>query len=359
MGRTRLVGATLESVPPARPPSLPALLAALVLGGAGAGCVTVDESGTERSTATSAELLAKADALFEGRRLADALESYQMAAIAASGEGHTEHFVEATAQVAHLYAAQGDVDRAQDWLERAEERAREAEAAGWARKLFARATLSRARGDERAALREYEAAWRFADGTAQPVRAVQAAHMAAVVAPADDKLRWTRRAIESARDLEDARLEFELWSQLAWLLEERGLAQESLEAFGRARRVAAPLEDDHLDLVGDWSYGHALRLVGRAGDARVLLENVALRAASAYAARRRPNDAEWVGHAERELAELDLAEGERDRALARLRRARAHLRLAGAEELAPRVLGEVERRIADLEAVPSAAPRNR
>lgn len=344
-----------------RPRSLSGLLLGLALAAAwpGAACVTVGESGAEPVPASAAELLDRADALFEGRRLADALESYQMAAIAASGEGDAERFVEATSQVAHLYAEQGDLESALDWFERARERAREEDPAGWARQLFARATLSRAQGDASAALREYEAAWRFADETSQPVRAVQAAHMAAVVAPLDDKLRWTRRAIEAAHALEDARLEFELWSQLAWLLEERGMASEALEAFRRARRVIAPLDDEHLRLVGDWSYGHGLRLVGRFADARAVLEDVALRAARAYASRRRPNDAEWVGHAERELAALDLAEGDRERALARLLRARAHLRLAGAEELAPRVLDEVERRIANLQEVPSAGRRAR
>ena len=51
---------------------------------------------------------------------------------------------------------------------------------------------------------------------------------------------------------------------------------------------------------------------------------------------------------ERELAELELTEGHRDRALVHFRRARLHLKLAGADTLAPEVLAGVEQRIGEL-----------
>lgn len=311
-------------------------------------CVTVDREATEVEPASSLELLARGDALFDARKAVDAMEVFQMAAVAASSEGASEPFVEATCQVAHLHALNGDLVSAETWLERAAGRASIEEQKGWARLLFTRAALNRCRGDRDLALRQFESAWKFALDTGQLVRAVQAAHMASVVAESGERIRWTRRALETARELEDKRLEFELWSQLGWLLEESSLVGEALEAFGRARQAARALDDARLSLVADWTYGHGLRLAGRLAEARALLEDVGKRAAATYSGSRRPSDAEWVGHAERELAELELTEGHRDRALVHFRRARLHLKLAGADTLAPEVLAGVEQRIGEL-----------
>jgi len=315
---------------------------------AAAACVTVEGGPPPPERRTSAELVAQGDAQFDRRAFEDALQSYEMAAVAASGDGDRGRYVEATALVAYVLALRGEAERAAEWFARAEARASEEDVAAWARLSFVRGALARERGDGSSALSELERAHAFAREHGLPLRAVQAAHLASVVAEGEAQVRWSRRAIDAAQELGDARLEAQLWMQLAWLLEERALYAEELEAFARARELTAG-EDEHQRLVADWSYAHGLRATGQIVPARALLEDVIARAGRGHGALRRLNDAEWIGHAERELAEIELAEGRPERALVRLQRARASLVQAGAPELAPDLLRAVERRIEELE----------
>ena len=186
------------------------------------------------------------------------------------------------------------------------------------------------------------------------MRAVQAAHWASVAALPEQALLWSRRAIEAAGPLERPALLSALWSNLGWLLEESALHDEALAAFRRARAVADP-EDGHAQLVADWTVGHGLRLAGRSDEARVLLVDVIRRSEAAYVARRRQNDAEWVAHAYCELAELDAAAGEVDRALERLKVARERFLEAGARRLAPGRLAAHDARVAELRAARASA----
>lgn len=323
------------------------ILILLLLSIGSLGCVAPEGSDGRELPEDAATLLARADGHFDGRAYENAQRLYELAALAARAEEDDGRFVEAASQVAHVRALAGEAEQAREWLDSATERVQREDPAAWARWLVARGAVEQAEGRTERARATFEEAHAFARGGGLHVRAVQAAHWASVVAPPEEAPLWSRRAIEAAEPLERPDLSSALWSNLGWLLEERGLHDEALEAFRRARAVADP-RDGHAQLVADWAVGHGLRLAGRLDEARVLLEDVTRRSEAAYVARRRPNDAEWVAHAYSELAELDAAAGEVERALARLEVARERFLEAGARRLAPARLAAVEERLAQL-----------
>lgn len=315
----------------------------LVLALSTAGCLTITT--TQGDNPGARELLVRGDGFFDGRQLSNALETYKMAAVAAQGEGDGALFAEAAAQVAHTLALSGDVEKGRSWLEHAERTASTDTPAAWARLLLARGAMQRGTDEPEAALESFTAAYEFALETDQPVRAVQAAYMAGIVAGDELQIRWNHKALDLARGMGNPRLVSSLWAQLAWLLEERELADEALAAFASARKALDDLDDPHQKLVADWSYAHGLRMVGRLADARLMMLDVGERAERSYVAMQRPNDAEWVARSLRELGELDLADGDALLALARLEQARDRFLVAGIKKSAPETLAELDRRI--------------
>ena len=318
----------------------------LVLALSTAGCLTITT--TQGDNPGARELLVRGDGFFDGRQLSNALETYKMAAVAAQGEGDGALFAEAAAQVAHTLALSGEALEGQSWMDHAEQSATIEQPTTWVRLLLARGALQRGTDEPQAALASFTAAYDFALATGQPVRAVQAAYMAVVVAADELQIRWNHKALDVARGMGNPRLVSSLWAQLAWLLDERELADEALAAFASARRALDDLDDPHQELVADWSYAHGLRMAGRLADARALMTDVAARAERSYVALQRPNDAEWVGHSLRELGELDLEDGHALLALARFDQAREKFMLAGIAESAPASLEEFDRRIREV-----------
>lgn len=306
----------------------------------------------------SASLLTRADRFFDRREHENAQRLYELAAIAASGEGSQGRYVEAASRVAELRFLAGEPEQAREWLDSATERIEREDTAAWCRWLIARGVVEHGEGNTRRGLATFEEAYDFALASAAPVRAVQAAQWAAVISSEELEMRWCRRAIEAGRLLKQPALQAALWSQLAWLLEERGLHQESLVAFRQVRSVTDS-KDDHATLVADWMVGHALRLSGDVTEARALMEDVARRADGAYDQDRRPNNAEWVGQAQFELAELDVLAGRLSRAITRIELAQQRLLEAGARRLAEDRVLHLEARLAELRSLQLSASGGR
>ncbi|MDP6385506.1 MAG: hypothetical protein QGI93_04860 [Planctomycetota bacterium] len=297
------------------------------------------------------ELLRRADAAFDARRYAQALESYRLAAAAAQAEDTPEIFVEGAAQAAHVYLLKGQPEEGKVWLENALAQIQDHEVRGRARILLTQAAYQHHGGDTSQALETCTQAHALSRATGQHIRAVQVAHMAAVMSRGEDQLRWCRRAIDDAARTDDVLLSGALWRQLGWLLEERGLYDQALESFIRCREVVSESGNSHEQMVADWQVGHGLRLVGRIAEARTMMEEIARRTRALYRTRRGANQAEWLGQALHELGELDLAQGKTERGIQRLRDAREYFVLAGASDLAPELLAKVDRRLAQARAL--------
>ncbi len=293
------------------------------------------------------DLLEGGDEYFNGRRFDTALEAYKLAAAAARIEDDLRVYVQGAAQAAHVLLITGRSEEGRDWLDAAGRAAQPEEPAGFARFLLVRGAFEAAGDQHEAAMGSFERAYELALGSSQPERAVQAAHMATVAGRGAEQVHWSRRAIEAASVSGDARLLAALWRQLAWLLEERGLHVEALDAFLRGREVVQDLQDGHEHLVADWSVGHGLRLTGRLDEARALMEEITRRARQRHDDRRQPNDAEWLGHCLRELGELEFLMDERERAVEHWVAAREYFVIAGARSDAPQLLEELDRSLAN------------
>lgn len=327
-----------------------ALLAAHVLAGCSA---TGSQAPLAEASEDASTLLARADEHLDNRGFDNARRTYELAAMAASAEGNEALYVEAASQVALVQVLTGQVAGGREWLDSATARLDRDEPRAWVRWLMARGAYEREDGKIARALATFEEAFDFARATGQPVRAVQAAQWATVVADGLQSVRWCRRAIEAASDVPQPALQAALWGQLARVLSERGLHDDALTAFERARQLT-PAKDEHSILVADWSRARELRLSGRLSDAREAMEEVSARASRRYLARRGPNDAEWMGHCQSELGELSLAAGDLKRALARFGLARERLLEAGARRLAPERLDAIDQKLDEVRSALSA-----
>lgn len=297
----------------------------------------------------AATLLERGDGYFDRRDLDNATRLYELAVLAASGVSDTARYVEAASQAAVVHFLSGNPDKAKEWLTVATARVDRAHGEAWVRWLIARGVGERHDKYIERALATFEEAYDAAREDGMGVRAVQAAYWAAVTATDERAVRWCRRAIEVAPSLGQERLTATLWSQLAWMLEERGLYDDAVVAFQRARSETR-VDDGRGLLIADWSVGHALRLAGRPQEARPLMEDVSRRAERAYGLSRGPNAAEWVAHAQVELAELDALAGALRAAVSRMLLARDRFLEAGARRLAPERLQRHNARLGEMQA---------
>lgn len=188
-----------------------------------------------------------------------------------------------------------------------------------ARYLLERGRAHRSGGDPAAARPLFERAWDVARAVGEDGLAVDAAHMAALVAPGQEQHAWNLRALELAESSADPgarRWRASLLNNIGWAYHDRGDHAQALESFERA--LAARLEQSAPGPVriARWSVARAQRSLGRLEEAlagqRALLAE--LEAAG-----------ESDGYVDEEIGECLLALGRADDARPHFRRAHALL----------------------------------
>ncbi len=143
----------------------------------------------------------------------------------------------------------------------------------------------RSSGDPAAARPLFEAAFERAREAGEEFVAVDAAHMAALVAGDEGMLEWTQRGIELAEASSDPAVGYwlgPLFNNLGWARYEAGDHGAALPAFERAleareRDPDRPYERE----IARYAVGKALRALGRAAEAAPLLEQALAWAADA------------------------------------------------------------------------------
>ena len=178
-----------------------------------------------------------------------------------------------------------------------------------------RGRLQRSSGDGEAALPLFESAFAIALEADESFIAVDAAHMAALVAPDPTGfIAWTQRGIELAEAHDDAAYWLgPLLNNLGWQYYEQGEFEQALNAFEQAL-LARERDPDNPEAaeIARYAVGKAMRALGRSGEAVPLLEQAVAWADSVDA----PDG--WLHE---ELAEEYAAVGRDDDA-------RVHARLA-------------------------------
>ena len=296
------------------------------------------------------DLLERADESFNARAYDDAADRYRAIHLAAKSGQLTDVATEAAAQVATIEALREAMPESDSWMTAAETGANSDAVDAWTRVLLARGVRSWKRADRRTARGTCIELHNYCAAHDRTVRQIQAANLVALVSLGQEQLDWSLRAIQAAQATGEAKWEAPLWSSHAWLLDDRDRLDDALRAFERARSLTAEANVTPLGrLQTDWSYAHGLRRVGRVEEARAILVRANSIAHSIYIARPSPRAAEHLGRILWELAEVDVVEGKIDRAREHYAAARSKLVEAGAQQAAPEVLADLDRRIYELD----------
>jgi tetratricopeptide (TPR) repeat protein len=150
-------------------------------------------------------------------------------------------------------------------------------AAANARIQLERGRLRRSSGDEEGARPLFESAYEIAVEAGEEFLAVDAAHMAALVASDRAGMHaWTQRGIDMAEGSDEPEVEYWLGSllnNLGWEYYEAGEYAAALEAFQRAleAREGSPERPAEIE-IARYAVGKTLRALDRPGEAAALLE---------------------------------------------------------------------------------------
>ncbi|MEM8711464.1 MAG: hypothetical protein AAGG01_10965 [Planctomycetota bacterium] len=338
--------------------TIPFVLAGpLLIAGLSASCQTSEGTpALNPSGNPTSELLAQidsADGLFDQRAYDEARQRYQAIYLAADSRGYDQEAAEAAAQVSVSLSMLGNAEAGAEWLSRAEKRANESNERAWSRTLLARGVKRWKAGDALTARRTFISLYNYCLLHSLTPRAIQAATLASLSSQGQEQLDWSMRAIQAAQTTGNLKWQAPLWSSHAWLLDQRGRAEEALDAFKKARDLTGRVDISRLGrLQTDWAYGHGLRMAGRLDDARDLLEETNAILHSVYIGKPSPRAAEYLGRVLWEIGEIDATEGRKERARERFIAARDKLIEAGAIDGAPRLVKQLDKRIEALDAPP-------
>lgn len=313
-----------------------------------------DRGGRIRSDAN----LKSADNLFNAEEYDSALSGYLETAKQASAENNNSNLVEAYSQMARCYLKANNINEGSNWLEKAKSLASENEPLGWSRYLGVwgrfewQAEAAKSGESAPVALKAemiFKDMYAYCLANSLHERAVDAAHMIAIVGTKDERIAWGIRGIEAA---EAGRLESwlgPLWNNHGWNLEEMGRYDEALIALKKAREYHYKGTMELPKLIADWSVGHAFRMTGDLDSAFSLMDQVVVWADSLYRQSPSRDHAEWLGFANKELGEIALAKGNRKDALTLFFKARIKLVEAGMPAWDKEGIADLETKISQLQ----------
>lgn len=277
----------------------------------------------------SIELLARGDALFAEQNYTEAGRVY---ALAAEATGPASAYVEACAQVARVFSLIGQPGEGEPWLRMAVARARPEEPLGWSRMQDVVAIFQREEGQVEEADARLSVLYDYCLKNELYERAVDVAHQMVLSSPDQEtQLRWSKKAIAAAEDGGLNRWLAAKWHEMAASLEAQGRNEEALIAYQEAKRYH-DLGGIEVEMVtGEWFVGRLLRKTGRVDEAMEVSKVVLPWAVQRHAEGPGPREAEWLGYAKWERAELDWIYGSYGLALTGLEEARERLIAADIE----------------------------
>lgn len=287
-------------------------------------------------------LLTDTDALFRDSKYAEAEPLYRRAADLAAVGGDRTTQTEALAQVARCFAIQGRQDEGRPWLAQAAALADPADPIGWSRFLGVRGRFEWHDGDLATARATFEAMYNYCRAHGLPARAIDAAHMVAIVAVSpDDQIAWGRKGVAEAEAGGITHWLGPLWNNLGATYEHLKDYANALDAYHQASVFHHEHGTDRQQRIAEWAVGHAHRLVGDTDVAARWLEPVLLEFEAA-------GDTEFTGLTHRELGELALARGDRAAAREHFTRALSLLKDAGMPDWDAAGYAELEARLQQL-----------
>ncbi len=298
---------------------------------------------------TPQEKLDQADTVFQSRDYAGALPLYK--ALANDAEMPIQVRVEAMAQTARMMSLTGEMEAGRGYLDQALALSSKEEPLGWTRTQGVKGIYQREDGETAAALETFSQAYTYAMNRALPLRAIDMAHHAAIVAPPEGQVEWAEKGITAATAAGSISWLAVLHNNLGATYEDRLNYPAALEQYRLALGFREQINDPTGLLIAQWAVAHAERLAGEP-EARASLEAVLTQTQDAYQSNPSAGTAEWVGYTLEDLAELTAAEGDPEQARVLMDEAIDKYIEAGLEEHWPEKLELARMRRAEMSETP-------
>ncbi len=291
---------------------------------------------------SSGELLKEADALFQDRNYDDALPIYDQAYQKARDEFNRPVEVESLSQLARLNLIAGKVEIGRDWLEVARERISESEPLGWSRFMGVEGRFEWKAGNLPTAKDTFEQMFEYCVNHSLWGRAVDAAHMVAIVAEnIEEQIKWTYKGIEMAEAHGSNQWLGPLWNNLGGIYYDNKQFASALDCYLKARQYHWQYSSESSKLFADYHVGMTYRLVGKLDEAAQWLRPVL-----AWAERIENHSA--IGQSCEDLGEIEIARGNKTAGLELLKRAREEYRSENYEKTLPHVWENIDKRLKEL-----------
>jgi len=300
-------------------------------------------AGINMNEYTADSLLEAADEVFQSRDYAAALEKYRAVLDIARREFNRPVEVETLAQMARMNLLLNQKDEGRQWLEEAEKKVSESDPMGWSRLLGVKGRFQWQDNDLKSARETFETMYAYCTTNALWSRAIDAAHMIAIVAETpEDQIEWGRRGIEAAEAGDHEDWLGPLWNNLAATYYDIKKYDSALACYLKAREYHWRHSGEMGKLFADYHVGMTYRYLGQFDEAGKWLRPVL-----AWAERIENHSA--IGQALQDLGEIEIARKNKGEGLKMVKRAREEYRLAKFNETWPEVWDGINKRINELE----------
>ena len=288
-------------------------------------------------------LLKEADDAFKARENQTALEKYGEILTAAREEFNFSVEVEALSQLARVNLVLGNKDEGRLHLDEAAAKATESDPYGWSRYLGVKGRFEWQDNDLPAARATFEQMYNYCTVNSLWGRAVDAAHMIAIVAETpQEQIEWGHRGIEAAEANDQESWLGPLWNNLACTYYDAKQFDSALTCYLKAREYHWRFSGETAKLFADYHIGMTLRLLGKYDEAAKWLRPVL-----AWAERLENHSA--IGQACEDLGEIEIAQGRRAQGLKLLKRARDEYKKEGYNTSWPEVWQHINQRLGELD----------
>lgn len=298
-----------------------------------------------QNESSAASLLQEADSVFQQRAYDKALEMYKKVAETARSEFNNSVEVEALSQMARMNLILGNHADGRSFLDEAKAKVSDSDPMGWSRYLGVKGRFEWKADSLEAAKKTFDDMYTYCNVNALYGRAVDAAHMVAIVSTdLNEQIEWAQKGIKAAEASESEQWLGPLWNNLGVTYHEHKMFDSALTAFEKAREYHWRFSGEVAKLFADYHVGMTYRLLGKLDEAGQWLRPVL-----AWAERIENHSA--IGQACEDLGEIEIARGNKAEGLKFLKRARDEYKAAGFDQSWEEIWSSINKRITELESM--------
>lgn len=279
-----------------------------------------DES-NEATMSASQQLLQEADRLFNARRYEQSRPIYKKALAEAEKAENASDQAEALAMIARTYLVMDDKETGYTWLEKAKKKASFDKPMGWSRFLGVNGRFLWKEDKKEDAMLMFQNMFDYCNQYKLIERAIDAAHMIAIVGDAETQITWGRKGIKAAEEAGETRWLGPLWNNLGATYEEQNRDYEALEAYIKARKYHYMHGETINKAIADWAIGHMYVKIGDYANAAEWLNPI-------LPTFEELEDSEFIGLTCKELGEIEFARKQYEKAIDYFSRAQKLLKEA-------------------------------